>query len=143
MKTFEYTISVEIHRPRQVVAETYIDYEQFKHYQAPLFKGYRLLKGRLYHEGAVVELKYQYKNKLFYMQEVLSDCDLPHSITQNYLLGDVKNKCKSTFIDKGDKTLWRMEVVFQFEKDEGQDKFSFMKKTEEDMIAFKTFMETV
>ncbi|MBM7454081.1 hypothetical protein JN09_001425 [Acholeplasma morum] len=134
---------MEIGVNRQKVVETFIDYDQFKYYQEPEFVGYRLLKGSLYHEDSLVELAYKYNDRVFYMQEAISKCDLPNSITQNYLLGDVKNKCVSTFTENGDKTLWSMEVTFQFSKDEGQDKFTFMKKTEEDMFAFKTYMENL
>ena len=71
---------------------------------------------------------------------------LRHVIYQNpshksIFLGETKNRCISSFREANGNTIWHMDVHFQFEADEGQDKKVFMKKTEEDMMAFKTYVE--
>ena len=141
MKTMEYQITIVIKKNRKFVVETYMDYEQFKYYQQPAFDSYRLLEGQIYEVGSVVELVYKYKGQLFFMHEKITACNLPESITQVYLLGETKNRCISSFREANGNTIWHMDVHFQFEADEGQDKKVFMKKTEEDMMAFKTYVE--
>lgn len=141
MKTFEYQVSIVIKKRRQLVCETYVDYEQLKHYQQPDLQSYRLLEGNLYEPGSVVELVYNHNGQIFVMHEKLISCDLPDSITQMFVLGGIKNKCVSTFKELEHGTLWHMDIVFQFEINQNQDKQAFMSKTKEDMLAFKEYVE--
>ncbi|MCU0104733.1 SRPBCC family protein [Acholeplasma vituli] len=141
MKAFQYRISVEIEVPRQKVIETLFDYEQFKNYQEPPLKRYELKQGEWLKKGAVVDLVYAYKKTELHMAEITVEVDLPDSIHQLYILGEVKNKCISTFTDTKKGTLWSMDVTFQFETDSNQNKLEYMKKTEEDMVTFKHYAE--
>lgn len=143
MKAFQYRISVEIEVPRQKVVDTLFDYEQFKNYQEPLLLRYELKQGRLLEKGAVVDLVYGYKNTELHMAEITVEVDLPQSIHQLYMLGEVKNNCLSTFTETKKGTLWSMDVTFQFETDMNQNKLEYMKKTEEDMITFKHYVENL
>lgn len=143
MKTLEYQISIVIKKPRQLVCESYVDYEQLKNHQQPNLESYRLLEGRLYEPGSVVELVYNHNGQMFVMHEKLLACDLPDSITQMFVMGGIKNKCVSNFTELTHGTLWHMDVVFQFETDQNQDRQAFMSKTKEDMLAFKAYVETL
>lgn len=143
MKAFQYRISVEIEVSRQKVIDTLFDYEQFKNYQEPSLLRYELKQGELLKKGAVVDLVYGYKNTELHMAEITVEVDLPQSIHQLYLLGDVKNKCISTFTETKKGTLWSMDVTFQFETYMDQNKLDYMKKTEEDMITFKHYVENL
>ncbi len=143
MKSFQYRISIEIEVPRQKMVETLMDYTQFVNYQEPPLKGYTLRQGQYLEKGAIVDLVYLYKNNEIHMTEVTVAIDLPHSIHQLYMLGEVKNHCISHFIESKKGTVWTMDVTFQFPKDENQNKFDFMKKTEEDMVTFKHYVENI
>lgn len=143
MKSFQYRISIEIEVPRQKVIDTLFDYTQFVNYQEPPLKSYTLRHGEFLKPGAMVELIYLYKKQEIHMAEVTVESDLPNTITQLYILGDVKNKCISHFSETKKGTLWQMDVTFQFPKDDNQDKLEYSKKTEEDMVTFKHYVENL
>ncbi|GEM_PF-2398814 len=143
MKSFQYRISIEIELPRQTVVENLFDYDQFVNYQEPPLQSYALKQGQYLQPGAIVDLVYLYKKQEIHMAEITVECDLPNSIHQLFILGEVKNKCISHFVDTKKGTLWTMDVTFQFPKDDGQDKLEYMKKTEEDMVTFKHYVENL
>ncbi len=143
MKTFQYRISIEIEVNRQKVVETLFDYTQFINYQEPPLKSYKLRHGEFLKPGAMVELIYAYKNQEIHMAEITVEADLPNHIHQLFMLGDVKNRCISHFVETKKGTLWTMDVTFQFPKDDNQDKLEYMKKTEEDMVTFKHYVENL
>lgn len=143
MKAFQYRISIEIEASRDQVVETLFDYSQFVNYQEPPLVRFELKQGTLLKPGALVDLVYAYKKNEIHMAEITVESDLPNSIHQLYILGEVKNKCISTFTETPKGTLWSMDVTFQFETDLNQNKLDYMKKTEEDMVTFKHYVENL
>ena len=122
MHQFEYQISIMIDVPRLKVIETYLDYDQFKHYQEPPFVTHNLIEGKTYEPGAVTELVYQYKDDYIIVKEKIIACNLPEGMTQLFVIGNVKQKCTHHFIESGQKTLWKMHVFFQISTNDEIDK---------------------
>lgn len=76
------------------------------------------------------------------MDEYVIDNQLPTSITLLYTMGDIKNKMTYSFSNVNDQnTLWTNEVIFEFVDDFTVDKLHYIKQTEEDMKAFKEYIE--
>lgn len=141
-KSINYRITVKIKKNIQEVCEKLFDYDLLKYHQQPPLITYHLMRGKILEKGAVTRLFYNYNGTKIYMDEYVIDNQLPTSITLLYTMGDIKNKMTYSFSNVNDQnTLWTNEVIFEFVDDFTVDKLHYIKQTEEDMKAFKEYIE--
>ncbi len=141
-KSINYRITVKINKSIQEVCEKLFDYDLLKYHQQPPLITYHLMRGKTLEKGAVTRLFYNYNGTKIYMDEYVIDNQLPTSITLLYTMGDIKNKMTYSFSNVNDQnTLWTNEVIFEFVDDFTVDKLHYIKQTEEDMKAFKEYIE--
>ena len=142
MNNINYRISVKIRKEINVVLSSLFDYEQLKMYQEPPLIMYHQMRGNKLENGSVVRLFYNYNGIKIYMDEYIIENELPNHITLLYTIGDIKNRMKYSFtkVDENH-TLWTNEVIFEFPSGFEYNKLYYMKQTEEDMKAFKEYLE--
>lgn len=141
-KSINYRITVKIKKNIQEVCEKLFDYDLLKYHQQPPLITYHLMRGKTLEKGAVTRFFYNYNGTKIYMDEYVIDNQLPTSITLLYTMGDIKNKMTYSFSNVNDQnTLWTNEVIFEFVDDFTVEKLHYIKQTEEDMKAFKEYIE--
>lgn len=141
-KSINYRITVRIKKSVTEVCEKLFNYDLLKYHQQPPLTTYHLMRGKKLDKGAVTRLFYNYNGTKIYMDEYVIDNQLPTSVTLLYTMGDIKNKMTYSFSDvNGQTTLWTNEVIFEFVDDFTIDKLHYIRQTEEDMKAFKEYIE--
>lgn len=138
-----YEIEITINKPIEDVIRIMFDYHQMRFYGLPKLDHHVHLESTPPLKGAITELYYQNKDKTYKMIEVILDNNLPHSITREYTLGAVKNKCKDNFTEANGTTTWKMDVLFIFPENHLIDKEAFKKSTLNHMNAFKDYIELI
>ena len=138
-----YETEITLNKPIEDVIRIMFDYHQMRFYGVPKLDHHVHLVSKPPLEGAITELYYQNKDETYKMVEVILKNNLPKSITREYTLGAVKNKCKDSFTEVNGITTWKMDVLFVFSENHPVDKETFEKTTLKQMNAFKDYIELI
>jgi len=138
----KYQVSLEIQRPVTQVAESYINNASMKKWEAGLIQIIET-KGCLFESKSEGILVFEYDGQRIEMKTKVESNMLPHQIVMIYEMMGTWNRCINHFIDRGNSTIWEMEVEFQFDKPTSIRKEQFIEKTTQGMHLFKNYVEGI
>ncbi len=144
----QYTLSIEIDRPREEVVRVFDNPDNLKEWQPGLLN-YEHMEGEPGTEGARARLEYQMGKRKFDMIETIITRKLPDEFHGTYEVSGTLNVQKNYFkvLDEN-RTLWTSESEFRF-KSFGMKLMAFLmpkafkKQSYQFMVLFKQFAEKV
>lgn len=139
---YVYTCELLINKDITSLTSIFCDDEMILKWQPNLDK-IEYIIGHQYDQDSIRKLYFKVKDKHMIMKETISFMQLPQRIKQIYQLGDVINYCDNHFSSRNNKTIWKMDVIFEFKNQPPTTQEAFEMKTMESMLAFKNFVESI
>ena len=135
-----YTVDILIDSPREKVASLYVDLKLMHQWEIGL-KSIEHTEKHLFETGSKGIFHFEFNEIKMPMKVSVEKNELPHEIIQIFEVPGAWNRCDNHFIDKGEQTLWKMDVIFKFEQELNIPLERFIEKTKASMNVFKTFVE--
>lgn len=111
-----YTNQIELNRPIAAVTAVFSDKEQIGDWQRG-FVSLTEKTGAPGQNGSTASLVYNNRGREMTMVETITDNGLPHHFHGEYAMPGIHNRQRNFFEDLGqDRTLWRSETTFHFER---------------------------
>ncbi len=139
-----YICEVTINRTRDEVLDLFDDTNNLYKWQKTL-KKVEIIEGNKYENGLRSRFTYDNKGKDMVMIEIVEKFDYPDQMIAIYEAPNVWNRCVNDLIEKGNKTIWRIDSEF---KCKGFmrvvtliGKKMFINQTMKDLNNFKRFAE--
>jgi len=134
----EYKVELVVNNSKDVVSNNYLNKENMFKWMSNL-TDIKSLNGSLFEENSSGLLIFDNME----MMVSVNRLDLPNLIVTTYQLGKVINRTINHFFDFEGKTLWVMEVTFDFNIKIDVDESVFRNKTLESMKLYKNFIEGI
>lgn len=136
----EYQVKIDINQKAKLCYTYYTESEKIKQWM-PNLKDIKSTKGHLfslYSQGYFIFNQHGHE---MLMEIEVTDIKEPYEISMTYRVPGAVNGCINRFIEQQNKTVWMMDVTFEFEEDPNLDIEVFKNSTKASMEIFKHFME--
>ena len=135
-----YQVELLIDAPFEKVATLYVDLNLMPIWEIGL-KSIEHTEKHLFETNSKGIFHFEFGEHKMPMKVSVEKNDLPYQIIQIFEVPGAWNRCDNHFLDRGEQTLWQMDVTFKFENDMNVPLERFVEKTKASMTVFKTFAE--